>query len=162
MKKVKKNYSNGHLAATIIPLLSHGNAVMPCMVTTPQHDSDDESSDDDSADSHEDSTEGEEKMKRRRNLLHRHLLKTKSWTRRLDNMTPRQTTTPPPSYSSSDDETSDDDLAESVDKSLQYYLIRYRNLYRFSQQGWEALNQKIKRYWHSNTNKGGNVGGNST
>jgi hypothetical protein len=48
------------------------------MVTTPQHDSDDESSDDDLADSHEDSTEGEEKMKRRRNLLHRHLLKMKS------------------------------------------------------------------------------------
>jgi hypothetical protein len=42
---------------------------------------------------------------------------------------------------------------------LRYYLIRYRNLYRFSQQGWEALNQKIKRYWHNNTNKGGNVGG---
>jgi hypothetical protein len=48
------------------------------MVTMPQHDSDDESSDDDLADSHEDSTEGEEKMKRGRNLLHRHVLKTKS------------------------------------------------------------------------------------
>jgi hypothetical protein len=47
------------------------------MVTTLQHDSDDESSDDDSADLQEDSTEGEEKMKRR-NLLHCHLLKTKS------------------------------------------------------------------------------------
>jgi hypothetical protein len=79
MKKVKKNHWNGHVAATIIPLLLHViNAMMPCMVTMPQHDSDDESSDDDSADSHEDSTEGEEKMKRRRNLLHRHLLKTKS------------------------------------------------------------------------------------
>jgi hypothetical protein len=47
------------------------------MVTMPQHDSDDEPSDDDSADLHEDGTEGEKKMKRRRNLLHRHLLKTK-------------------------------------------------------------------------------------
>ena len=59
----EENHSNGHVAATIIPLLSHSNAVMPCMVTTPQHDSDDESSDDDLADSHEDSTEGEEKMR---------------------------------------------------------------------------------------------------
>jgi hypothetical protein len=48
------------------------------MVTMPQHDTDDESSDDDLADSHEDGTEGEEKMKRRRNLLHRHVLKMKS------------------------------------------------------------------------------------
>ena len=71
---MKKNHLNGHVATTVIPLLSHGNA----MTTTLQHDSDDESSDDDSADSHEDSTEGKEKMKRRRNLLHRHLLKTKS------------------------------------------------------------------------------------
>jgi hypothetical protein len=36
-----------------------------------------------------------------------------------------------------------------------YYLRRYRNLYRFSQQGWESLNSKVKRIFYKNTQKGG-------
>ena len=42
---------------------------------------------------------------------------------------------------------------------LVYYLRKFGNLYRYSNQGWEALNQKIKRYYMNNTNHGGNVGG---
>jgi hypothetical protein len=42
---------------------------------------------------------------------------------------------------------------------LVYYLRKFRNLYKYSNQGWEALNQKIKRYYMNNTNHGGNVGG---
>ena len=41
---------------------------------------------------------------------------------------------------------------------LTYYLRKYRNLYKFSQQGWEALNQKTKHYYFNNTNHGGNQG----
>jgi hypothetical protein len=36
-----------------------------------------------------------------------------------------------------------------------YYLQRYKNLYRFSQQGWESLNWKVKRIDYKNTQKGG-------
>jgi hypothetical protein len=36
-----------------------------------------------------------------------------------------------------------------------YYLRPYRNLYRFSQQGWESLNSKVKRIFYKNTQKGG-------
>jgi hypothetical protein len=36
-----------------------------------------------------------------------------------------------------------------------YYLRRYKNLYRFSQQGWESLNSKVKRIFYKNTQKGG-------
>jgi hypothetical protein len=36
-----------------------------------------------------------------------------------------------------------------------YYLQRYKNLYRFSQQGWESLNSKVKRIFYKNTQKGG-------
>lgn len=40
---------------------------------------------------------------------------------------------------------------------LSYYLKKYRNLYRYSQQGWEALNKKIKEVFFNNTQKGGYV-----
>ena len=36
-----------------------------------------------------------------------------------------------------------------------YYLIRYKNLYRFSQQGWEGQNKKIKSGFNSSTQRGG-------
>ena len=42
---------------------------------------------------------------------------------------------------------------------MQYYLRTYRNLYRYSNQGWEALNAKYKGIYYSNTNKGGSCGG---
>ena len=41
---------------------------------------------------------------------------------------------------------------------LTYFLVRYRNLYKYSQQGWEALNQKLKYYYFHNTNHGGMCG----
>ena len=42
---------------------------------------------------------------------------------------------------------------------LVYYLKVYRNLYKYSNQGWEALNQKLKRVYFNNTNHGGSSGG---
>jgi hypothetical protein len=39
-----------------------------------------------------------------------------------------------------------------------YFAAKYRNLYRFSQQGWEALNQLLKHYYFNNTNHGGSAG----
>ncbi|CAB9505987.1 hypothetical protein SEMRO_250_G098940.1 [Seminavis robusta] len=41
---------------------------------------------------------------------------------------------------------------------LHYYLMRYGNLYKFSQQGWEAMNQKLKHFYFNNTNHGGCAG----
>ena len=41
-----------------------------------------------------------------------------------------------------------------------YYLKRYRNLYCYSQQGWEMLNKKLKHYYFHNTNHGGQNGTN--
>ena len=38
---------------------------------------------------------------------------------------------------------------------MTYYLKKYGNLYQFSQQGWEALNQKLKHFYFNNTNHGG-------
>jgi hypothetical protein len=38
------------------------------------------------------------------------------------------------------------------------YLIHWRNLYTHSQQGWEAMNFAIKRYWFRCTNRGGGRG----
>jgi hypothetical protein len=38
---------------------------------------------------------------------------------------------------------------------MTYYLVRYRNLYKFSQQGWEAMNKKLKYFYFHNTNHGG-------
>ena len=37
-----------------------------------------------------------------------------------------------------------------------YYLFKYRNLYRFSQQGFEAMMGKIKAIYHRCTSRGGN------
>ncbi len=43
---------------------------------------------------------------------------------------------------------------------LVYYLKLYHNLYKkISNQGWEALNKKIKRVYFYNTNHGGSSGG---
>jgi len=38
------------------------------------------------------------------------------------------------------------------------FLLRWRNLYRHSQQGWEALNDLIKTFVHRRTQRGGNMG----
>ena len=38
---------------------------------------------------------------------------------------------------------------------LSYYLKRWKNLYRYSQQGWEALNKYIKLYFFNRTQMGG-------
>ena len=35
------------------------------------------------------------------------------------------------------------------------YMKEWRNLYRYSQQGWESLNLLIKRFFFLRTNKGG-------
>ena len=39
-----------------------------------------------------------------------------------------------------------------------YYLRKWRNLYRFSQQGWEALNAQIKAFFFRRTQRGGHGG----
>ena len=44
---------------------------------------------------------------------------------------------------------------------LIYYLSLYRNLYRLSQQGWEALNKLIKSQYHCKSNHGGCLGNKS-
>jgi hypothetical protein len=41
---------------------------------------------------------------------------------------------------------------------LTYYLRHYRNLYRFSQQGWESLNAMLKQIFFRRTQRGGNGG----
>ena len=41
------------------------------------------------------------------------------------------------------------------------YLYKWRNLYRFSQQGWEAMNSLVKTFFFRRTNHGGGVRGNS-
>ena len=38
-----------------------------------------------------------------------------------------------------------------------YYLHRYRNLYRYSNQGWESFNQKVKHLFFFHTQRGGYV-----
>ncbi len=38
------------------------------------------------------------------------------------------------------------------------YLIHWRNLYVHSQQGWEALNFAVKKYWFRCTNQGSGRG----
>ena len=40
-------------------------------------------------------------------------------------------------------------------------LREFGYFYKFSQQGWEALNQKRKKVYHKNTNHRGNIGGNT-
>jgi hypothetical protein len=39
-----------------------------------------------------------------------------------------------------------------------YFAAKYWNLYRYSQQGWESLNQLLKHYYFNNTNHGGAAG----
>jgi hypothetical protein len=41
---------------------------------------------------------------------------------------------------------------------LTFFATKYRNLYRYSQQGWESLNQLLKHYYFNNTNHGGAAG----
>jgi hypothetical protein len=41
---------------------------------------------------------------------------------------------------------------------LVYYVSKYRNLYKLSQQGWEALNKKLKYFYFHNTNHDGRDG----
>ena len=41
---------------------------------------------------------------------------------------------------------------------ISYYLFQWRNLYRYSQQGWESLNHYIKTVYHQRTQKGGSQG----
>ena len=40
-----------------------------------------------------------------------------------------------------------------------YYLRKWRNLYRYSQHGWEALNSQIKTVYFRRTQHGGHKGG---
>jgi hypothetical protein len=39
------------------------------------------------------------------------------------------------------------------------YLFKWKNLYRFSQQGWEAMNSLIKTFFFRRTSHGGGVRG---
>ena len=39
------------------------------------------------------------------------------------------------------------------------YLYKWRNLYRYSQQGWEAMNSLVKTFFFRRTNHGGGVRG---
>ena len=41
---------------------------------------------------------------------------------------------------------------------LSYYLREWRNLYRFSQQGWEGMNSVVKSVYYKRSQKGGNGG----
>jgi len=38
---------------------------------------------------------------------------------------------------------------------IRYYLKMWRNLTRFSNQGWESYNQMVASFWHHRTTKGG-------
>ena len=42
------------------------------------------------------------------------------------------------------------------------YLFKWRNLYRYSQQGWEAMNALIKTFFFWHTNHGGGAGNKGT
>ena len=42
-----------------------------------------------------------------------------------------------------------------------YFLLRYGNVYKYSQQGYENLNGVMKRDFHTKTQKGGGRGGTS-
>jgi hypothetical protein len=44
---------------------------------------------------------------------------------------------------------------------IAYYLEKHRNLYKFSQQNWESLNEKMKVTYFRNTQRGGNFGKNT-
>jgi hypothetical protein len=41
---------------------------------------------------------------------------------------------------------------------LSYFAEKYGNFYRYSQQGWESMNQLLKHYYFNNTNHGGSNG----
>jgi hypothetical protein len=41
---------------------------------------------------------------------------------------------------------------------LTFFSAKYRNLYKYLQQGWESLNQLLKLYYFNNTNHGGTAG----
>ena len=41
---------------------------------------------------------------------------------------------------------------------LVHFLRKYRNLYKYANQGWEAMNQKIKAFFFHNSNHGGAAG----
>ena len=38
---------------------------------------------------------------------------------------------------------------------LTYFFEKYGNLYKFNQQGWEALNQLLHQFYFNNTSHGG-------
>jgi hypothetical protein len=38
---------------------------------------------------------------------------------------------------------------------LSYYMFKWKNLYRYSQQGWEALNSLLKTFYYRRTQRGG-------
>jgi hypothetical protein len=41
---------------------------------------------------------------------------------------------------------------------IRYYMEVHRNLYKYSQQGWESLNAKYKQVFFNHTQRGGNYG----
>jgi len=41
---------------------------------------------------------------------------------------------------------------------IKYYMEVHKNLYKFSQQGWESLNSKYKQVFFRHTQRGGNFG----
>ena len=43
---------------------------------------------------------------------------------------------------------------------LKYYLIKWRNLYRYSQQGWESMNSLIKSFYLKRNERRGFAGDN--
>ena len=42
-----------------------------------------------------------------------------------------------------------------------YFLLKHKNLYKYSQQGWERINGKANQLYFHNTQKGGGRGGSS-
>ena len=43
---------------------------------------------------------------------------------------------------------------------VKWFMLKYRNLYRYEQQGWEALNSKMKYFFYHRTQRGGSKGNN--
>jgi hypothetical protein len=41
---------------------------------------------------------------------------------------------------------------------IKHYMVIHRNLYKYSQQGWESLNSKYKQVFFRHTQRGGNYG----
>jgi hypothetical protein len=44
---------------------------------------------------------------------------------------------------------------------IKHYMVLHHNLYKFSQQGWESLNEKLKLIFFNHTQRGGNFGAHS-